>query len=259
MRLVASLGRAAGWAAAPLFFAAGAARRDRTFHPRGLAWAADAEACADRDDTRIVAARLEGRALVRLSNSLWKRAMSLPDVLGCAIRFGAIAETPAPGDQDLLAVTSMSFARLPISLFTTDVADFLDNVYEGMSWFEIDGVGRCRVRFVPEHRSPDAADREARLVGAVRDGIASIRVEIRREGEDRWDPLVRVHLRAIAAIDPHRLRFDPLRDGAGIRPVGFLQEMRLGAYSASQAGRTFARGVTEGLLASGHVIRRPVS
>lgn len=239
-------GEEVGRAAGPLFAAITAARRARTFHPRGDCADAIVEVADEvPDEYRPVAERLFGRAFVRLSDALTKRRARWPDVLGCAIRFGG-DDPVKEGRQDLLFATIKRPWTMPFSPLTTIVGDYLANDYFAVSPFSIDGGPRVYLRLRPERslgvetssgaRDP-AERRRRRLERAIANGSAVFVLGVGRRPRGPFVPIVRVRLVSIWQRDPPELRFDPFRSGAGIVPRGFVHALRRGVYPASQRAR----------------------
>ena len=94
-------GIASGLALAPLTALGSYVRRSRVFHPCGVCLRGTARAAGATAALHEAGTRLEGPVLVRFSGAWWKR-YEWPDVLGCALRFGADGVGPEPrvGDQD---------------------------------------------------------------------------------------------------------------------------------------------------------------
>ena len=137
-RLAELAGTALGWVAAPAFAAVSAIRRARTFHPRGVVYAATVDALDG-----ALGEALRGAALVRFSSAWWKGPAELPDALGCALRFryaDAPSSEAAGDDQDLLFATIRRPFTTPLSPLTTDAHDFLGNDYYAVS--HLRGAGR---------------------------------------------------------------------------------------------------------------------
>jgi hypothetical protein len=240
-------GLLAGVALSPLTGLLSWVRQSRMFHPTGIVCNADVVALAQAGPARDVAERLAGPALVRWSSAWWKRA-EWKDVLGCAIRFGdgPLGVEPKTGDQDLLLATIQRPWSMPFAPLTTRTHDFLANAYYGVSPFEAPRMGRIEWRLTPDagpaRRS--GTSREERLAQAIEARTANLLLEwspypgpLVRPRADRFEALARISLTGFAALDQERLRFDPLRRGRGLTPVGFVNGMRRAAYWTSQALR----------------------
>jgi hypothetical protein len=241
-------GLLAGLALAPATGLLSWVRQSRMFHPVGLVCAAEVVPAARSAEAQDVAARLAGPALVRWSSAWWKRG-EWTDVLGCAIRFGdrPLDAEPKSSDQDLLLATIARPWTLPFAPLTTRTHDYLGNAYFGVSPFEVASLGRIEWRLSPEAASPalrQTGTREERLTRAMEAGAASVLLEwspypgpLTRPQATHFQPLVRITLTGFAELDQERLRFDPFRNGRGLKPVGFVHGMRRAAYWASQALR----------------------
>jgi hypothetical protein len=222
---------------APLTAAMSKAREARMFHPDGLVYAASVEPSARAPDLWRLAERLGGQALVRLSSALWRKPHEWPDVLGAALRFG-----DGPAQQDLLLATIRFPWTMPFAPLATNFHSFLWNHYHAVSPFEVDGVGVVKFRLRSPRLSRDGRlSRAAHLRQAVAEGRAVYELELRRLSEPplarHWEPVARITLEQQRELDQQRLRFSPFRDGAGIRPIGFVHALRVAAYAASQQAR----------------------
>jgi len=171
-------GRAAGSLLAPLTGLWALLRRTRTFRPEGTVFNAAVEPLAEGGALGRLARRLQGEAIVRLSSAWWRGGKEWPDVLGVAVRFA--------GDQDLLAATIRSPWTTLVAPLTTLTHDFLANDYYAVSPFEVEGLGRAKVRLRSlrhERHAPDPGDddldREQKLAKAVDAGLAVFRLEAR--------------------------------------------------------------------------------
>jgi hypothetical protein len=233
MMIREGVGTVVGWLMAPVTGAVSAMRRARMFHPEGKVYRAEVTAARD---TRWpeVAARLTGPALVRLSSAWWRGGKELPDALGFALRFARSPDRLSDGDQDLLLATIQRPWTTLLAPLKTRVHDFLMNDYYGVSPFDIDGVGRVKLRLVGPRLSCEGGSREERLQRAVDDGRAVLLLEVRPRDRHGWQSLVEVALVEAVEIDQEALRFSPFRDGRGLRPRGLVHALRRGAYAASQ-------------------------
>lgn len=239
-------GRIAGLALSPFTGLISAARQSRMFHPSGLLCAAEAEPIATEGAAGEVAARLAGPVLVRWSSAWWKTGEWI-DVLGCALRFseGPLGVEPQPGDQDLLLATIQRPWTMPFAPLTTRDDDFFANNYFGVSPFDVSPLGRIEWRLRPEGAPLlNRGSREERLAYRIDGGTSSLFLEwcsyagpLKRPLAGDFEPLVRVRISGFIELDQQRLRFDPFRDGRGIKPVGFVHNLRRAAYLTSQRAR----------------------
>ncbi len=243
-----AIGKQAGVLLAPLVGAGAKVRHARLFHPSGVVRLGEVEAAGPEPWARAVGRRLEGRALVRLSSALW-RAREWKDALGIAVRFrgegDADPATLVEGDQDLLFATIRRPWTTPFAPLTTDAHDFCANDYYAVSPFEVEGVGRCKLRLVgPGVRFPGDT-RGERLAYAVEKRLAVFRLELlplrllgapsRRQG---WQTAACLRLgRELGQVDQEALHFSPFRAGRGVRPTGFVHGMRAATYAEGQAVR----------------------
>lgn len=196
------------------------------------------------------AARLEGDALVRLSAALWRDTESLPDVLGFAIRIhgpGPVHPEPEPGDQDILFATIRRPYTMFLGPFTTNPHSYLLNDYYATSPFDMEGVGRVRLRVVsprdaasisPRDSGEHELRRDEELDRAVDRGTAIFRLEAQPDKLGAaWEPVASIRLIVRAAIDQSALRFWPFQADRGVVPRGFVHALRRGVYWASQLAR----------------------
>lgn len=240
-------GRVVGGLFAPFTWLASLVRGERIFHPDGVVYRADVRPLAQDGALGRLAQGFAGTALVRLSGGArkWPKNAHSRDWLGVAVRLQGrrgMSLTPRQGDADLLFVTARSLLTLPVSIFRTNVEDFLANEYQALLPFTLEGVGKAMLRLRPDMQSPPGANRRERLAQAVAAGTAIFRLEARIEGRpEGWTPIAEIDLRERLEVDQERLRFLPGRAGMGIAPRGVLQRARPLAYLASQAGRRLAR------------------
>lgn len=246
-RITDRLGLIGGWLVAPVFGLVSRARRARTFHPRGPVYHGRAVRHASTPLALYsLAERLSGDVLVRFSGALWKKERRfLPEVLGCALRFRDLqSDSPLPSerDQDLLFATIRRPWTMPLSPLTTHAHDYLANDYFAVSPFDSQEVTQpFYLRLHPTLRAsppPTAAStRAARLSSALRDGAVVFDLEHSTSPFGPWHAVARVQLDREANIDGESLRFQPYRNGRGIRPHGFVHALRRGVYAVSQQSR----------------------
>ena len=243
------IGRVIGATVAPLTFLGSLIRGNRLFHPGAVVYRAEVEPIALGDDPPgLLAQRLAGTALVRLSGALfeWPRSERVPDLLGVVVRFRSIDDvTPQslPGDQDVLLVTAASIPGIFVAPFRTNVNDFLDNQYYAILPFTLEGVGKVYLRLVPMQSSPAGADRRERLALAAVQNGAVLRLELQVSGREPWLPLATIELREQLDLDDRQLTFHPGSSAMGLVPRGVLQWVRPAAYAASHAGWRLRREV----------------
>lgn len=241
-RAAEKCGMLVGACLAPLTAAISRAREARMFHPDGMVFQASVEPCLLGPELQPLAERLSGPALVRFSSAIWRGGREWPDVLGAAIRFGWGAAKPQASQQDLLLATIRYPWTMPLAPLATNFYSFLWNHYHAVSPFEVPGVGRAKLRLAsPRLRNRESMSRAEHLRAMVREGAARFELQFRSLQVSalarRWQPLLRIDLVAEFDADQAALRFSPFRDGAGLKPVGFVHAIRLAAYAASQAAR----------------------
>lgn len=209
------------------------------FHPSGHTFTGKIDAVIGGSFDAL-GARLDGRALVRVSGALWKSEREWFDVLGVGLRVhpggGEITETAEPGDQDLLFATIRSPLTMALSPFTTDASNFLSS-YWAVSPFEAPPVGRVKFRLRPIGRAEIGGTRIERLREAVGRGEAGWWLEARRTLTLSWHPVAVIQLEREVFLDQAALSFDPFRAGADVTPVGLVHAIRRAAYAASQRAR----------------------
>lgn len=236
-------GNLVGKLVAPAFVAAARLRDGRAVHRHGVLHRGYARPLAHEDPAlAALSMRLQGPVLLRFSAALFD-AERAPDVLGLAMRFcsaGAPDAAPSACDQDLVLATTPGVLRLPVALARTDVHDWLANRYYGALSFDVDGVGRVKLRATPvgtRGREGREGGREERLELAALLGDARIMLELRRRGRAQWSPISVIDVGERLEDDPWDLRFVPFLDACGIRPVGFVHALRGATYAASAATR----------------------
>lgn len=239
-RLTRTLGRVGSVALMPSMVFGSLARRSRLFHPNGICFDARVEPLASTGALQLLAHRLKGRALVRVSSSWWKNEREWPDLLGMAVRFVGNASPADPQSkpiQDLLFITTRRLWRIPFALLTTNQHDFLDNHYFGGAPFLLpDGtVSECRL--APTGESTAGASRRERLEQMVQQGHAAWRLEMMPSGDGAWQPVVEIRLVERVEVDQDQLAFSPFNAASGIQPVGVVHALRSVAYPWSQRAR----------------------
>ncbi|WP_437677357.1 hypothetical protein [Sorangium sp. So ce131] len=218
------------------------------FHPDGVVYRAAVRSIAVEGEVGALSQRLAGPALVRLSGGIWRwrggRGERRPDLLGVSVRFRSSEQiTPAAsaGDQDLLFVSARYLALIAFGFLTTNRHDFLRNDYYAQLPFEVAGFGRAEFRLIPLRAVTTEGNRVERLERAAAEGLALLRLEVRRRGAFRqWMAVADIVLEAPVAVDQNALCFDPFHTGRGIVPSGLLQATRLATYTAGYLGRRLA-------------------
>lgn len=228
-----------GYCVAPALAAGTWLRRARVFHPVGVLYQGIVEPSPEVPSAyAALAAALAGQARVRFSASAWKQESFLPDVLGCAIRFGV--DDSDEKAQDLMLVTAPRLALLPLYFFKTNQHDFLANDFYGAAPFRIMGA-QHHVRIVPDRAPETAGSREARLEDAVDRGMAALQLEVAPvEAPEEWYPIVELRLERVP-VSHQSITFSPFQAARGIQPCGFIHYLRDGAYVLSQFARTWRK------------------
>ncbi len=209
------------------------------FHPTGHTFTGKIESIIGGNFDAL-GARLDGRALVRVSGALWKSEREWFDVLGVGLRIrrasAPITERAEDGDQDLLFATIRSPFTMLLSPLTTDASNFL-STYWAVCPFEVPPIGRVELRLRPFGNADIGGDRIDRFREAVRRGEAGWRLEARKTLTLHWHPVAVIQLEGEVILDQAALAFDPFRTGADVTPVGLIHAIRRAVYAASQRAR----------------------
>lgn len=197
------------------------------FHPRGLLFEAE-----------ITSHDFPPHGLVRLSSAWWKYK-EWPDVLGVAIRFSPAPITgiePHETDQDLLFASFPHWWQILLGPMMTNHHDFLQNHYYGVADFISEGKVR-RYKLIPKNNTFIHGSRQEKIIEAVLEGEAIFLFQEKTKDEWIWNTLAEIKLVRTLHYDQEALRFNPFQNGLKIRPYGFLQHLRVGAYRMSQSAR----------------------
>lgn len=235
-------GRALGAVLAPAASVVASLRHARVFHPEGQVFSARFTADAESELNAAVATALAGPAMVRFSTALWRQEKEWPDALGVAVRFrrGEVpAVEPEADDQDVLFATIRAPWKTPFSPLTTYVHDFLGNDYYAVSPFQMNGrTERIKLRLVTPRAATSGETRGEKLVNAVQEGLAVLRLETQERHRGPWRRCGTLELVEVAALNQAALYFWPFRSGRGLKPVGLIHMMRKATYRASQRARS---------------------
>lgn len=256
------LGFLGGFALAPLAALLAFVRGARALHPHGVVFRARVAPMpvADADLDRVGQA-LAGTALARFSGALWRHEAFLPDVLGLAIRFtdpsAPVCARALPDDQDVLFATLSSPWALGVAPFATDVTSFLANDYFALAAFEAGSLElpiELRVRS-PRIANPARKMRALHLAEVAEQGAAVLAIEARHRRppfqRSPWVPIARLVLDEPARVNQRALQLSPFRTGRGLRPTGFLTQLRRAPYVASTWARPEAGDAREHYLGVG--------
>lgn len=239
--LAERLGFWTGALISPVFGIGSALRRDRVFHPKGVFFEASVVPATNPGRYAELARRLAGSALVRLSAGGWRKNRPLvPDVLGFTVRFKGESLEPE-GVQDLLLITARSpWTLVPDSLLT-DRSNFLNNIYYGLSPFEVDGERDKQLRVIPRDAKGEGEDRYQRIINAVENGNARFDLQISNvanaDSAADWETVASIVLRQQVESDEQEVLFYPFRDGQSINPQGFIHYLRAVPYLTSRYAR----------------------
>lgn len=177
-------------------------------------------------------------AMIRLSSAWWKNK-EWRDVLGIAIRFSPKIPSgirPQEQDQDLLFASFSRWWMTPVGPLLTEYQDFFRNHYYTVAPFRHEGVLKT-YKLIPKINTMITGSRRAKLIEAVLEGEAVFILQERHLHENKWTNVAVIKLTRSLHYDQEALRFNPFRDGLKIRPAGFLQYLRIGAYQMSQLAR----------------------
>jgi hypothetical protein len=226
-----------------VFFLLSFLRGARFFHPSGVVYSARAWPAPGLASVAgvEVAERLAGCSLVRFSGGLFKQKGKgvRRDSLGLGVRFQGQpgpCPTNAPGGQDLFLVSFQSFALIAQDIKATNPNDYLANTYWAITPYEVEGLGRVSLRITASGAGGRGAARDERLEDAVRAGVARLRLEMAPWRTNDYQPLAELHLDSRVELEDE-LRLTPRASGSGLRPIGFLQGLRVAPYAASHLAR----------------------
>ncbi|AKJ02094.1 Hypothetical protein AA314_03720 [Archangium gephyra] len=228
-----------------VFFLLSFLRRARFFHPSGVVYTARAYPAPGLASAMgvEVAERLSGCALVRFSGGIFKQH-DKTDSLGLGVRFHGQpgpCSTNERGGQDLFLVSFHSFGAIAHDIKATNPNDYLANTYWAITPYEVKGFGRVSLRITASGAGAPGSVRDERLEDAVRAGAASLRLEMAPWGTNDYQPLTDVRLDSRVELEDE-LRLTPHAAGRGLRPIGFLQGLRVFPYAASHLARRLRQG-----------------
>ncbi len=226
-------------ATARFFGSLAAARRARSLHPHGVAYAAELvldrppEGTAEgRPSAALFAAGPSHHALVRFSRGAGL-PQPLPDVLGLAVKLPAVY---GPGrDQDLLLATS---GRGPLTRhLLLPARSFWARPFSSVLLYSVGGepavVGAVPAAAPVRAAEPtDLADLCATAdAGELRYGLTIA------PALGRSRPVAELRIGArLGEEEAAALRFDPSNTGEGLELTGPFNGLRVPAYSASRRG-----------------------
>jgi hypothetical protein len=240
INIMGAIGSIIGFPLAIFFALTTFVRKSKPLHPKGQCFLAHVEPLAGQNfEDEKLAHVLAGPALIRLSNSIWKRSGRSYDMLGIALRFrwregdslAANAQT-----QDLLLATVQHVWSLLFAPITTRVRGFFCNMYYALTPFTVAGIGTVKFRLQPEDKDETVhGDRDIKLANRVALGKAKFVLEYSHDSFFKtWIPIARIHLTKPLSIDQSRLHFNPFNEGAAIKPSGFINGLRKPSYIAAQ-------------------------
>ncbi|HYO53180.1 hypothetical protein [Archangium sp.] len=231
-----------------VFFILSFLRRARFFHPSGVVYSGRAVPASGLESVAEaqVAALLSGATLVRFSGGLFKSKGkgARMDSLGLGLRFHCQPGPCSPesrGCQDLFLVSFRSFGVMARDIKASNPCDYLANTYWAITPYEVKGLGRVSLRITPFGAGGPAEARDERLEDAVREGVARLQLEMAPLGTDEYRPLAEIHIEERVELED-ALHLTPRASGSGLRPVGFLQGLRVAPYAASHLARRLLKG-----------------
>jgi hypothetical protein len=232
MRFSEQLGYYGGYLYGVFFGIGSYLRSARIFHAQGVVFTG-----------RVESDFYTGDILLRFSSALWGYR-EWPDVLGLALRFG-----PEENPQDLLFVTTNRVFKLPFNILTSHHQDFMKNQFFSITPFDYMGE-RVKFRVSPLSEGVGVNRRE-KLNYLIGRGEAKLRLEVCRD--DKWKECGQIQILQENSLEQNALEFSPFHSGLGIKPLGFVNYLRLRSYKMSQAGRRLAVG--KNLLKRGKSLR----
>lgn len=204
-------------------------RASRMFHPRGIL----VRGTVQNMSPEII--ELHPHVMVRFSSALWKNKV-WPDVLGITLRFSQKKQfdfSPAKGDQDLLFASFPHPWQMPIGIFLTNFRNFFENDYFAVSPFNLNNrkvIFRITLTSHFEGTRSEIVERNIISHSGIKLWL--------KEGKSEWIHIAQITLQEELSLDQERLKFNPFLDGLGIRPIGFIHHLRIGAYRFGQGGRS---------------------
>lgn len=205
-------------------------RASRMFHPKGIL------ATGTVKETAPDIIRLHPYVMIRFSSALWKYKV-WPDVLGMTLRFSQNKQfdtEPKNEDQDLLFASFPHPWQTPIGPFLTHFRDFFRNTFYAVSPFNLNNRKVIfRITLVPGYEGT-----RSEIVRKNLKAKSVIKLWL-KEGKSGWTSIADITLQEELHLDQEMLRFNPFLDGLGIKPLGLIHHLRIGAYHCSQSGRGF--------------------
>lgn len=209
---------------ATAFRLASRVRGERAIHTRGTAVAASFVVRGGSTGVPLLDEPGRHDAVVRFSRAVGLPDR-LPDILGIAIR---VLDAHGPGrPQDLLLDSTLDLPllrRVPLPRY-----DLLGVPYTSVTAYELAGRRRL-LAVLPDPGAPRTAS--LRELAGRGDGA---RLRLAAATGRGWQTLAVVELQGPVA-HARSIRFSPDRTGGGIRPVGWLQDLRKDAYRATHVG-----------------------
>lgn len=219
------------------FFLASLIRGRRALHADGVICRAEVIA---KDS--VVGPKLAGPALVRLSGALTSDGSPAQDILGFEIRMQRAASSDVRvGDQDLLLASFESFGEIGKAKASTNVSDYLANMYSTVTPWLVPGIGPAIVRCRPSGpRTTSTGHRGAHLDADIAADRARMMLSVERGGTSIDIAEVRIIERL--PDDLRSLRTSMSRHGRGVRAVGLRNGIRVSVYPLSQLARALRGG-----------------
>jgi len=205
--------------------AASLVRGERVIHAKGTTVTGRMQVAGGADlGVRLFDEPGSWDVLVRFSRSLGLPDR-LPDVLGVGLR--VLSAHGPDAHQDLLLDSSVPvpvLRRLPVPQY-----DLLGALYTSLTSYEL-GRRRCLLGLLPDAGAPGV-----RAVSELAGRGDGARLRLAAHVDGSWRELAVVEL-GRPVPNGREVRFSPDVTGGGIRPAGWLQDLRRDAYRASHVG-----------------------
>ncbi len=207
------------------FRTAARVRGARAFHPRGLAYAAQARIDADRAPDGFPTGDHQG--IIRFSRGAGLPE-AVPDILGIGVR---LVDAAGPRVHQDLLMASAGRSVLGRHLLRPG-RSFTSGVFSTILPYDVRGR---RLVFGARVAGDDAEVH----VDRVADHVVELLWSPPGAGSDGWTVMGEVRAGVPLSDDDQRdLGLDPFRTTPDVVPVGWLNDLRRPAYGASRQGRT---------------------
>lgn len=227
MNLAEYAGLVAGYLFGLIFFCLSYIRQARVFHPHGQLF-----------EAKVESEVFYPHAIVRFSSAWWK-FKEWPDILGITVRFNqlpSVSMINIESHQDLLFCSFSNWWNFPLAPLLTNHKDYFKNEYFAVLPFLHKGEIK-RFKLIPKNSVQTKGSRAEKLQEAVLEGEAIFILQEMTNSKNSWKSIAELKLTRALNYDQEALRFNPFQNGLNIKPVGFVQHLRIGAYKLSQWAR----------------------